>query len=235
MMKRISGTNFLIFSILSVFLLEILFYRYQEMFYNYGFSAKNLFEGKWWTLISSIFLHASPEHLTMNVIALFFFGNAIEEKLGTKKMLFIFFFSSFVGELFILTLSFIGLYPFDIPTVGASGGIFGLMGAAMVVKPFEFIMYPYLIPLPLFLIAIIYTLSNFLYFIYYTFSGGSTEISYAAHLGGVIAGIYIGFKERRDKKAILILMFLISIILFPFIFTIIQILESFNYLSLLYR
>ncbi len=233
-MRKISGTEFLMSAIAVTFALEFfLSSQINVIFDTFGLSLKALMEGKWWVLISSIFLHASPEHLALNLIALFFFGNAVEEKLGTRKMLSIFFLSAIGGELAVLSMSFLGLQPIDIPTIGASGGIFGLMGAAMLVKPFEFIVYPYLIPLPIFIIAIIYTISNFSLFLYHLATGVESDISYSAHLGGVLVGLYLGFKENKDRKAILIFLILFSLILFPVIWGFLTKLEQFNYIATL--
>lgn len=231
-MKKLSGTETLMILLSAVFILEILFSsRIEKIFETFGLSLKSLMEGNWWVLITSIFLHASPEHLALNLIALFFFGNAVEEKLGTRKMLAVFFLSAIGGELAVISTSLLGLQAFDIPTIGASGGIFGLMGTAMLVKPFEFIIYPYLIPLPIFIIAIFYTISNFSLFLYHIATGSETDISYSAHLGGVLVGMYIGFKENRDRKAILIFLLLLSLVLFPVIWNFLTGIEEFNYIA----
>lgn len=231
-MKKFSGTKTLIIILLAVFILEVLFSsRIKQIFETFGLSLKALQEEKWWVIITSIFLHASPEHLVLNIIALFFFGNAVEEKLGTRKMLAIFFLSALGGELAVISASLLGLQAYDIPTIGASGGIFGLMGAAMLVKPFEFIIYPYLVPLPIFIIAIFYTLSNLSLFLYHIITGTPTDISYTAHLGGVLVGMYIGFKENRDKRALLVFLIFLTLILFPVILSFLMTIEKFNYIA----
>ncbi len=233
-MKKISVTNLLILSFIGVFLFETLYAeKIAEIFSNFGFSLNALLHGRWWVLLTSIFLHASPEHLALNILALFFFGNAVEEKLGAGRTLSIFFLSALSGEALVLVLSVFGLQSPFIPTIGASAGIFGLMGTAMLVKPFEFIVYPYLIPFPIFLVALVYTLSNFLLFIYQVFTGTESEISYAAHVGGVLFGIYAGLKESREKKAVIVLLILLTLIAFPFIWEVILKMESFNYVSVL--
>jgi membrane associated rhomboid family serine protease len=231
-MRRISGTQALIIVLLLTFVGEVIFSQKIELIFStFGFSLLNVLLGRWWVFLTSIFLHASLEHLALNVIALLFFGSAVEEKLGTAKMLGIFFVSSFVGELFILALSLLGLHPLDVPTVGASGGIFGLMGVAMLVKPFELIAYPYLVPFPLFLVALLYTITNFAYFIYHIVTGSPTDIAYAAHLGGVLTGIYIGLKESRNRKAVIILLFMLSLLTLPLLWEFLVFLEQFNYVG----
>jgi len=139
----------------AVFFVEILlqiFYgeKYILSFINvFGFSLINIVNMKLWTFFTSIFIHASPEHLLFNMIALYFFGRVVEEQLGWKKYLGIFFISAVSGEAVILILSLAGFYSAVVPTVGASGAIFGLLGVSMFLKPFDLVIYPYLVPVPL--------------------------------------------------------------------------------------
>ncbi len=233
-MKKFSATNLLMLSFAAVFALEaMLAERVAWIFSNFGLSLNALLQGKWWVLFSSIFLHASPEHLALNLLALFFFGHAVEEELGPWKTLAIFFLSALCGEAFVIALSVLGLQSPSIPTIGASAGIFGLMGCAMLVKPFEFIVYPYLIPLPIFLIALIYAVFNFVLFAYQLFTGTESEISYASHVGGVLFGIYAGLRESREKKAVMVLLILLVLITLPFAIELLAQLEAFNYVSAL--
>ncbi|MFB6088501.1 MAG: rhomboid family intramembrane serine protease, partial [Candidatus Aenigmatarchaeota archaeon] len=110
----------------------------EQIYRNYSFSLKNLFDGKIWTFLTSMFIHGGASHLVLNCIALFFFGTALEDKITTKKYLTIFFLGGVIGNLasgFLMPGS---------STIGASGGIFAIMGTAMLISPFEFIIYPYL-------------------------------------------------------------------------------------------
>ncbi|MEM5782704.1 MAG: rhomboid family intramembrane serine protease, partial [Candidatus Aenigmatarchaeota archaeon] len=165
-----------------------------DLFTNYGFSLQNLITQKYWTLITSIFLHADTEHLILNVIALFFFGRVVELELGRKKFLLIFFTSSIAGCFSFLAFSFF-INSFSI-VIGASAAIFGLMGTAMLVKPLEFVFYPYLIPVPLILVAMLYTLYNIASFLLIATNIEDSNISYISHIGGLTAGMLFGFREE---------------------------------------
>ncbi len=195
-----------------------------------GFSLSNLSQGRVWVFITSIFLHASPEHLILNMIALFFFGKVVEIELGKKKFLMIFFLSSILGDLGITLMTLLGYGSMTVATVGMSGAIFGLLGTAMLVKPFEFVFYPYLIPIPLVLVALIYTVFNVAAFILVLSGGLTSNISYISHIGGLAGGMFFGFKEEGRKKGfmvlLLILLILVAIPLFYFIF---EYLEAANY------
>jgi len=209
---------------------------FNSIFYEYGFSFQNILMGRVWVFLTSIFLHATPEHLVLNLIALYFFGKVIEQELGRKKFLLAFFASAFIADFFIIVSSLIRLSSMTVPTVGASAAIFGLMGIAMVTKPLEFIFYPYLIPIPLVLVALIYTLYNVASFLLVLTGQTSSNVSYISHIGGLIAGLLLGFREERSKKGFIIILFILFLLLTtPFIMLIINILENFNYVNILTR
>jgi len=229
-------TNFLILVCIIVFLIEIYYNFSIDIFNEYGFSLQNLFSGKFWVFITSIFLHAEPLHLILNIIALFFFGRVVERKLGKKKFLLIFFVSAFFGDLAILSLTALGFTSAIIPTIGASAAVFGLMGTAMLVKPFEFVFHPYLIPVPLILVALIYTLYNIGEFLLFITTGVSSNISYASHIGGLIFGMYYGVRQEGRKKGIIILLIILFLlILIPVIWNYLAFLEFFNYINVISR
>ncbi|MGH3132043.1 MAG: rhomboid family intramembrane serine protease, partial [Gaiellaceae bacterium] len=87
-----------------------------------------LSQGEWWRLLSSAFLHGSIIHLGMNMLALWWFGAAVEAALGRGRFLLLYFVSGLSGSAGALLLS-----P-DAVTVGASGAIFGILGAALVLE-----------------------------------------------------------------------------------------------------
>ena len=162
------------------------------------------------------------------MIALFFFGRAVEHEFGWKKALLIFLGCGIIGNIAVLAGSLIGIMPFSIPTIGASGAIFGMMGVAMITRPFELILYPYLIPVPLVLVAVLYTMYNIFDFVYILFSGGETDVAYMAHIGGLIGGAFVGFRREGAKRGVLtILLIFILLLIIPLI---LGYLESFNYI-----
>jgi len=204
------------------------------IFYNYGFSLQNILDGKLETFLTSIFLHGDASHLILNMVALFFFGRVVELELGRKKFLVIFFVSAIVGNLAVLTTTFLGFGAAVVPTIGASAAIFGLVGTGMLVKPFEFVFYPYLIPVPLILVALLYTLYNLAEFFLVITVGTTSNISYVSHIGGLITGMFFGFRQEGSRKGLIILLFLILLlILTPFLFIIFSYLELFNYVTIL--
>jgi membrane associated rhomboid family serine protease len=82
--------------------------------------------GDWWRLITAAFLHGSPLHLGMNMLALYWFGAPLEQALGRWRFLLLYLVSGLAGSAGALIANPTGL------TVGASGAIFGMLGAALV-------------------------------------------------------------------------------------------------------
>ena len=85
-------------------------------------------DGEWWRLISGAFLHANLLHVGFNMLLLWLLGRELEQMLGTSRFGLIYLIALLAG-------SFGALFHYpDAPTVGASGGVFGLMGSAVVVQ-----------------------------------------------------------------------------------------------------
>jgi len=81
--------------------------------------------GEWWRMISATFLHGSPDHLIGNMIALFIVGMACEHAFGAARTAAIYFGSGLAGSAFSLATG-------PGPSVGASGAIFGVLMAVVV-------------------------------------------------------------------------------------------------------
>ena len=82
-------------------------------------------QGEWWRLLSATVLHGNFEHIVGNAVSLYILGMASEHAYGTRSMLVIYTASGIAGSVLSATMS-------PGPSVGASGAIFGLMGAVMV-------------------------------------------------------------------------------------------------------
>jgi membrane associated rhomboid family serine protease len=84
--------------------------------------------GDWWRLFTSMFLHYGPIHLAFNMLALWWFGSAVEGVLGRGRYLLLYIVSGLAGSAGAL------LFAPDSATVGASGALFGILGAALVLE-----------------------------------------------------------------------------------------------------
>jgi rhomboid protease GluP len=81
--------------------------------------------GEWWRVLSATVLHGGVEHLIGNAVSLYILGMASEHAYGTRSMLLVYLSSGVAGSLLSMAMS-------PGPSVGASGAIFGLMGAVIV-------------------------------------------------------------------------------------------------------
>jgi membrane associated rhomboid family serine protease len=95
---------------------------------DFGLRAGPVADGEWYRLVTSAFLHASILHILFNMYVLWIVGGALERYLGPWRMLAIYFSSVLWGAAGALLMSPNSL------TVGASGGIFGLMAGMLVVE-----------------------------------------------------------------------------------------------------
>jgi membrane associated rhomboid family serine protease len=86
-------------------------------------------DGEWWRLVTSAFMHASPIHLLFNLLMLWWFGSALETLLGRVRYLGVFLVSVLAGGAGAL----LATEPNQL-TVGASGAVFGILGAGVVLE-----------------------------------------------------------------------------------------------------
>jgi membrane associated rhomboid family serine protease len=87
-------------------------------------------QGEWWRLVTAAFLHYGPVHLILNMVALYWFGSLLEERIGSGRYLLLYLVSGLAGSAGSLLWS----NGFQTPTVGASGAIFGILGAGLVLE-----------------------------------------------------------------------------------------------------
>ena len=149
--------------------------------------------GEWWRLLSSIFLHAGLIHLALNSYVLWIFGVEIERQIGRLFTLAVF----LVTGVFAGATSF-AFAPGFIVGVGASGAIFGLVGA--------FVAYNYLRRHHVMAQARLRgALSMLLINLVIGFS--IPGIDWRAHVGGLVAGLVAGFAVDPSRPAALRRMF----------------------------
>ena len=140
-----------------------------------------------WQLLTYGFLHSGPTHLLMNMLALFMLGGPIERVLGSRHFL-IYYLVCVVGAALaqLLTIEYFtgGFYP----TVGASGGVFGVLLAFGLFFPREkLILFPIPVPISAWLFVTLYGLAELLFGV----SGTLAGVAHFAHLGGMLAGFLL--------------------------------------------
>jgi hypothetical protein len=174
-------TIYLIGFITLIFILQ-LFFPIEE--YGYFIPAK-AFERPW-TFITSIFLHADFLHLFFNMFALFIFGTFLETRIDAKDYILIFLISGIFGNIAYMLIS---ADP-TIPGLGASGAIYGIMGALAVMAPTAIVYIGY-VPMPMFIAAIVWAITEF------TGMFVPSDIGHSAHLAGLIIGVVYGLYIRK--------------------------------------
>lgn len=95
---------------------------------DFGLRGVSVADGEWYRLLSGGFLHASLFHIGFNMFALFILGRLLEPAIGTPRFVGLYFASLFAGAFGAIALT----DPLQV-TVGASGAVFGLFGAAFVI------------------------------------------------------------------------------------------------------
>lgn len=148
-----------------------------------------------WQLVSYAFLHGSPAHLFFNMFALYMFGPDVEDLLGGKRFR-IYYLACVVGAGISQQLVTATIYPSMVPTLGASGGIFGLLlcyGMAYPHRRLMLIFPP--IPMPAWLFVTLYGLAELYMGVFQSNQG----VAHFAHLGGMAAG-YLLIRYWRAQR-----------------------------------
>lgn len=152
-----------------------------DLLYNEGaFSLWYLLKGReWWRLITSMFLHADAEHLAGNMLMLYLAGELVEKYIGKWKFVALYFFSGICGSL---------LYAaYEIKTntfadsIGASGAVFGLIGALFIIVARHRGRYGNI------------TTGRMVFMIVYMMYMGlrTSHVNNAAHIGGLLGGMLL--------------------------------------------
>jgi len=146
-----------------------------------------------WVFVTSCFLHGSFMHLFFNCFALLIFGPYLEREIGTRNFLMLFILAGIAGNITYYLTIVMGIIP-PIPALGASGGIFGILGALAVIKP-NMRIFLFFIPMSIQTAAVVW----FVLELVGSFNVAS-GIASAAHLGGLIFGVLYGKLYRHKEK-----------------------------------
>ncbi|HSG49672.1 MAG TPA: rhomboid family intramembrane serine protease [Longimicrobiales bacterium] len=143
-----------------------------------------------WTLVTYQFLHGGLGHLFFNMLALFFFGPRLEERMGGTHFLSLYLLSGVGGAL--LSLGVPG--PELRPIVGASGAVYGVLVAYAALWPRTVIHIWAVLPIEAWALALIMVLVS----LWYGLTGSGGNVAHFAHLGGLAVGFaYLRIWEWR--------------------------------------
>jgi rhomboid protease GluP len=172
---------------------------YSMLFRNYGLVPFEIVRGEHlYTLITSMFLHADIIHLGLNMLFLLVSGDAVERELGNFRFLGLYMAFGIIAGLFHVYLNSAS----TIPTIGASGAIFGILAAFAILFPFRWLLKLFgFIPIPM--PAIIFVFITILTETAYVSSGAVENVAHTAHVGGFLAGLFLTLlfipKRQADK------------------------------------
>lgn len=150
-----------------------------------------------WQLLTSAFLHGSLLHIAFNLFALWMFGSEVERHLGTKRFAWLYFASVLTGSLVQLMVVTAAVEEGVAPTLGASGGVFGVLLAFAMLFPRRRVMLIFPpIPMPAWLLVSVYgaiELANGV-------MGTQQGVAHFAHLGGMLGAFLVMFSLRRQAR-----------------------------------
>jgi len=146
-----------------------------------------------WQVVTYSFLHGNELHILVNMLGLYMFGSEVERVLGQRRYVTYYFVSVLVAAIAQLVTSAVSTGP-AYPTIGASGGVFGLLLAYGVFFPRRIVMLIFPpIPMPAWLFVIVYAVIS----LYLGVTGTQAGVAHFAHLGGMLGGFIMLRVWRR--------------------------------------
>ena len=188
--SRWSATVLIIISVTVCFALQEIasfyFRRGEWIAENLALSTGGLRTGRIWQLVTFQFLHGGFLHLFFNLLTLWFFGRAVEDRIGSRSFLKLYFLSGAAGGLLQAGLGWlVPRYFGNIPTYGASAGICGIISGFALIEPHAEIRLWGILPIKA---------KHLLWAgggiaLFFTLVPSDSGVAHAAHLGGYLAGI----------------------------------------------
>jgi len=158
---------------------------FRPEFIRYLALNQTFFSTQPWTIITSMFVHNGIFHLLFNMFTLYFFGSFLIKLLGEKLFFIIYFVGGLTGGVLFLLLSAQNTW-----AVGASGAVFAIVGALVVLRPkIRVFIFPIPAPIPLWGAVIGFVVFSFL-----------PSIAWQAHLGGLAFGLGSGYLFKRGRQ-----------------------------------
>jgi membrane associated rhomboid family serine protease len=207
--RKIMITYVLIISNVIIFIFTLIYFREiiygVDNFAGLGFRSIYLspeYSPQLYTLFTSMFIHGGFFHIFGNMFIFLFIGMAFEQRIGFKKFLIIYIVTGIVGA---LSHSILALGSW-VPLIGASGAIFGIMGAFAYSYPRDEIVMP--IPIGIMFITrikvmyavVIFGIMETVIVWYEGIGGAQSNTAHFAHLGGLISGFILAAILLRRAK-----------------------------------
>jgi len=143
-----------------------------------------------WTIFTAMFIHAGFGHIFFNMITLFFFGSYLSRLVGSSWFAIVYFVGGIIGNLLFYLLG--DTYSV---AVGASGAVYAVAGALVMLVPNLKVYLYFILPMPLWVVILVF-------FVLGSIPGVIPGIAWQAHLGGLAVGLIAGYFFRRKRMAV---------------------------------
>jgi membrane associated rhomboid family serine protease len=162
-------------------------------------------------LVTYMFVHGSLSHVLFNMITLYFFGPPLEQVWGKNKFLFYYFLTG-IGAGIVCVPFYILIGEPNVPVIGASGALFGLLAAFALIYPNAKIYLMFLVPIKAKWLVLFFVIMEF-FSTASAVEGHAGAIANVAHLSGAVIGYFylrrgmdlraywLRFKLRKQKRA----------------------------------
>ncbi len=166
---------------------------------NFAISWDALQAGRWWTLMTAVFSHQLLLHLIFNMMVLSSFGPIVADAVGVQFFIIFYFISGVVSSLSHALVTAFYLQAPNLPAVGASGAIAGVLLLFCLLYPREKILLFAILPIPAMWGAVAFVLLD-LWGLIAQHGGGGLPIGHGAHLGGALCGLIGYFVIRQSQR-----------------------------------
>jgi len=170
------------------------------MIVNFLTSPYHLAHGLWWTVLTSAFSHNALWHIAINMIVLWSFGAVLERLWGVRTFVFFYLAAALVSSLSYCAVALWFLDQPNVPALGASGAITGLLMAYALIFPRQKILVMGIIPVPAFAGVMAFVAWD-VWGLFVQRQGGGLPIAHGAHLGGALAGAVMCFAFLKPGLA----------------------------------
>jgi membrane associated rhomboid family serine protease len=158
-----------------------------------------LLDGRLWVLLTSVFSHISLLHILLNMLVLNNFGPILERVLGAKAFLKFYLVAGIFSSLAHSLVSALILSKPEVPALGASGAISGLVMVFSLLFPKQIMLLFGLVPVPALIGALMFAGLD-LWGLFVQAEGGGLPIGHGAHLGGAFCGLFYYFFVLRPRS-----------------------------------
>jgi membrane associated rhomboid family serine protease len=149
-----------------------------------------------WQVVTYSFMHSNFVHIFFNMFAVYMFGGPLEQLFGRTKFI-VFWLASVLAAAF-AQLAVTAASGITAPTVGASGGVFGLLLGFAMMFPRERLAIYGILPMPAWLFVTLYGLLE----LFFGVTGTQSGVAHFAHLGGMAGGalVLLMWRTRRPNR-----------------------------------